>query len=134
MKLDFFKTPIIDAADSYMSRVSQRLQIIGSNVANRETPGYKAKDVSFNATMQELLADKELSLRNSDSGHIGRSIAPRNEAQVFEVEGLRTGPDNNNVDLDKEMMKLSETSFRYNLMLEIVKNKIKTLQTTIKEA
>jgi flagellar basal-body rod protein FlgB len=134
MKLGFFKTPMIDAADSYMSRLSQRQQIISSNLANLETPGYKAKDVSFNATMQELLGDQELALGKSDSAHQGNTIRPRNEAQVFEVDGLTARADNNNVDLDKEMVKLGDTSFRYNLMLEIVKSKIKTLQSTVKDA
>jgi len=134
MKLGFFKTPMIDAADSYMSRLSQRQQIISSNLATLETPGYKAKDVSFNATMQELLGDQELALGKSDSAHQGNTIRPRNEAQVFEVDGLTARADNNNVDLDKEMVKLGDTSFRYNLMLEIVKSKIKTLQSTVKDA
>jgi flagellar basal-body rod protein FlgB len=134
MGIGFFKTTMIDAADAYLSRVTQRLQVINSNISNQETPGYKTKDVSFNATMQELMADNELALSRSEAGHKGLPIVPRRESQVFEVDGLEATRNENNVNLDNELLKLGDTSFRYNLMLEIVKGKIKSLQSVIKDA
>ena len=45
MKIDFFNDPTLEAAGAYMSRLSQRQQIVASNLANIDTPGYKTKDI-----------------------------------------------------------------------------------------
>jgi len=132
MKIDFFHDQTLDAAGAYMSRLSQRQQIVNSNLANIDTPGYKTKDVSFHATMQELLADDSVNLRASRAEHAGRMTAVP-QAQAFEVQGIPTGTDQNNVDIDKEMLKLSETAFGYSLMSQIVRGKLRTISTSINE-
>ncbi len=63
MKLDFFQNQTIDAMEAYMTRLSQRQQIVASNLSNIDTPGYRAKDVSFHATMEELLSETPAPLR-----------------------------------------------------------------------
>jgi flagellar basal-body rod protein FlgB len=131
VKMEFDQT--IQAIGSYMGRLSQRQQIIASNLANIDTPGYKTKDVSFHATMQELLSDNSLELRKMESGHIeGWTVSPI-QAQPFEEQGLISGIDRNNVDLDKEMVKLSQTSFGYAMIAQFLKDKFRTLATSINE-
>jgi flagellar basal-body rod protein FlgB len=133
MKIDFFHSQTLDAASAYMTRLSQRQQIVASNLANFDTPGYKTKDISFHATIQELLSDNSMTLRTTRPEHSGEwtSIAP--QAPIFDVPGLPTGDDLNNVDLDKEMMKLSETAFGYSLMSQIVRGKLRTIASSINE-
>lgn len=130
MKLDLFSSPTLEAAEAYMSRLVQRQQIVASNLANIDTPGYKTKDISFYATMQELLGDEAETLRTRDE-HAGARmlIAPR--AQVFDVQGLTSRADQNNVDLDRELLKLSQTSFGYSLMSQIVRGKLRTIGSSI---
>ena len=121
--------PMIDAMGSYLNRLSRRQQIVASNLANIDTPGYKTKDISFNATMQELLSEGSLPLRVSRTEHNSMSSlssVPR-EPEVFEVQGLLTRADHNNVDLDREMLKLGETSFGYAVMTQLLRTKFKTL-------
>lgn len=133
MKIDFIHDQTLDAAGAYMGRLSQRYQVVSSNLANIDTPGYKTKDISFHATIQELLSDNSISLRTSRSEHSGEwtSIAP--QAQYFEVPGLPSGEDLNNVDIDKEMLKLSETTFGYSLMSQVVRSKFRTISSSINE-
>ena len=64
MKLDFFNNQTLDAMEAYMTRLSQRQQIVASNLANIDTPGYKTKDISFHATMQELLSENAVNAAN----------------------------------------------------------------------
>jgi flagellar basal-body rod protein FlgB len=133
MTIDIFRDPTIKAMDSYMTRVSQRLQIISSNLSNRETPGYKTKDVSFHATMEELLSDNSLEPRSSNSDGIKRGVAIPMRAQSFEVQGLETDPKGNNVNLDNEMVKLSETSIGYAFITQMLKGKFRTIANSINE-
>jgi flagellar basal-body rod protein FlgB len=131
--LDFFNDPNIQAMGAYMTRLSQRQQIIASNLANIETPNYKTKDIPFHATMQELLSDNSLDLLKSEPGHISSWIPNPMQAQPFEVQGLISRVDRNNVDLDSELMKLSETSFGYSMISQILKGKFRTISMSINE-
>jgi flagellar basal-body rod protein FlgB len=130
MKLDFFNDRTLDAMSAYLGRMSQRQQVVASNLANIDTPGYRSKDVSFHATMQELLSDNSIGIRTSQSRHIqGNPISLR--ASAVEVQGLSFRADGNNVNLDREMLKLSETSFAYSLITQLVRGKFRTLALSI---
>ncbi len=133
MKLDCFNNQTLDAMEAYMTRLSQRQQIVASNLANIDTPGYKTKDISFHATMQELLSENAGNVRTTRPEHIQGTIQVFPQAQVFEAQGTPSGLDQNNVDLDREMMKISETSFAYSLMTQMVRGKFRTIASSIKE-
>ena len=133
MKIDFFNDQTLDAASAYMGRLAQRQEIVNSNLANIDTPGYKTKDISFHATMQELLADNSFSMRTSRPEHDGKLTPIIPQAQMFEVQELPLGADLNNVDIDREMLKLSETVFGYSLMSQIVRTKLRTIASSINE-
>ena len=135
MKIDFLDDQTLSAMGQYMNRLSKRQQITASNVANIDTPGYKTKDITFHATMDELLSENSIPLKTSRPEHIAMDelvFAPR-EPEVFEVQGLPARSDNNNVDIDKEMLKLGETSFGYSVMTQMLRSKFRTISTSIHE-
>ena len=133
MYLDLFGSKTLNAMESYMGRLSQRQEIVTSNLANIDTPGYKTKDISFHATMDELLTERsEGRLRTTRERHIeGMEFGPLNT--VFEPEGLVERVDKNNVDIDREMAKLSETTFGYSMMTQLLRGKYQKLSTSINE-
>lgn len=133
MKLDFFQNQTINAMEAYMTRLSQRQQIVSSNLANIDTPGFKTKDISFHATMEELLAEDSAGLRTDRPEHNRGSVQAFPQVQAFEVAGLTSRTDQNNVDLDREMLKLSETSFSYSLMTQMLRGKFRTIASSINE-
>ena len=133
MKLDFFQNQTIDAMEAYMTRLSQRQQIVASNLANIDTPGFQTKDISFYATMQELLSENSISLRTDRPEHSQGLVQAVPQAQVFEVQGLPSRADRNNVDLDGELLKLGETSFSYSLITEMLRSKFHTIASSINE-
>ena len=123
----------IEAMGNYMTRLVKRQEIVFSNIANIDTPGYKTQDITFHATMEELLSSPSSGLRGSRPEHLQTwSFAPA-EPQVFEVSGLPMRPDQNNVDIDKEMLKLGETSFGYNMMALLLRSKLRTIGSSINE-
>ncbi len=87
MKAGLIQDPTAEAMGQFMTRLSKRQQLVASNIANIDTPGYKTKDVSFHATMEEILsgglaaAEHEHSLRLDSS----RGGLRRMEPEVFEV-------------------------------------------------
>jgi len=133
MKFDLFESQTLDAMTAYMGRLSRRQQVVSSNLANIDTPGYKTKDVSFHATMEELLADRSGDLRTTRARHIEGARGAGGSSEAFEVAGLIERVDENNVDIDREMMKLSETSFGYTMMTQLLRAKFSTLSASIRE-
>lgn len=135
MKIDALQDQTLEAMGNYLTRLSKRQQMVASNIANIETPGYKTKDISFRATMDELLSSSPQSLKTSQRAH--RTMGEWNflptEPEVFEVQGLTMRSDLNNVDVDKEMLKLSETSGAFSVIAQLLKGKFRTIATSISE-
>lgn len=135
MAIEILGDATLDLMGKYMTRLSKRQQIVASNVANIDTPGYTTKDISFHATMDELLSQDALPLKATRNEHQGMgewSFAPL-EPEVYEVQGLPVRADRNNVDIDREMLKLGETSFGFSMMSELLRAKFRTIATSINE-
>jgi len=135
MSIDFLNDPTLNAMGHYMTRLSKRQQVVASNIANIDTPGYKTKDISFYATLGELMSANAIPMKASQPEHLpmGELAFAPSEPDVFEVQGLPARADNNNVDLDKEMLKLGETSFGYSVMTQLLRVKFHTISASIHE-
>ncbi len=105
--------PVGDSLEKYMDLLSTREKLIASNIANADTPGYKTRDVDFQAQFQALL----------DGG----------QAHAAEVSGLKVKNDGNNVNLDREAALLSETAMRFSVASNLLKGQFKTLRMAIEE-
>jgi len=123
----------MEAMENYMTRLARREQIVHSNIANIDTPGYKTKDIDFHATMEELMSGSSTGLRGSRPEHLQTWSFTPAEPIVFEVTGLPSRIDQNNVNIDQEMLKLGETSFGYNMMVQLLRSKLRTIGSSINE-
>jgi flagellar basal-body rod protein FlgB len=133
VKADFIQDPTIEAMGNYMSRLSKRQQVVVSNIANIDTPGYKTKDVSFHATMEELLSGPTAAMKATRPEHLEEWTFTPAAPEVFEVPDLPMRPDQNNVDLDREMLKLGETSFGYGMTAQLLRSKFRLIASSINE-
>ena len=89
-----------------------RQQILGSNLANAETPGFRAKDVNFAAALREQLEGQaygsRLPLAVTTSGHMPSSTyRPGMPTQLFRTSA-QPSMDGNTVDLDIERSHFAE--------------------------
>jgi len=133
VKIGFVQDSTIQAMEHYMTRLARRQEVVASNIANIDTPGYKTKDTSFHATMEELLSGPASGLRGrSPEGLDTWSFAPA-EPEIFEVGGLPSRPDQNNVSIDQEMLKLGETSFGYSITALMLRSKFRMIASSINE-
>ncbi|MBV8864310.1 MAG: flagellar biosynthesis protein FlgB [Acidobacteriaceae bacterium] len=97
--------------ERYLTLVSVRQRLVAANIANADTPGYKTKDIDFDAELQNSLSS--------------------NPALPSEVSGLITKNDGNNVDLDREARLLSENALRFNVASNLLRSKLKTMHLAI---
>jgi flagellar basal-body rod protein FlgB len=135
MRVDFLQDQTLEAMGRYMDRLSRRQQVVASNIANIDTPGYRARDISFHATMQELLGGSQIAALASRPEHRGSTsaLAMPAEPEVFEVAGLRERSDQNNVDLDQEMLNLGQTTFGFAMMAQLLRVKFRAILGSINE-
>ena len=107
----------------HMRKLKQDL--ISSNLANAETPGYKAKVFEFEeALARQLDLDnlRQLSTNHSDHIAVGGgqgSIRP----QIYDDPNGVTSPDGNTVDLEKEMTRLSENQIQFKAAIQLINKK-----------
>jgi flagellar basal-body rod protein FlgB len=132
MKIPVVGDTTLSAMDHYMTRLAKRQNVLASNLANIDTPGYKSKDVSFHLTMEELLSLEQAAPTGPERGGERWSFLPI-QHDVFEVSGLASRADGNNVNLDKELLKLGETAFGYSMVIQLLRSKLRTIASSINE-
>ncbi len=97
--------------DRYMTLLSARQKVVASNIANADTPGYKTKDIDFQAEFKSAMAQ----------------LSPTGT----EVAGLRVRNDGNNVNLDRESRLLSENTMRFNIAANLLRSEIRGIKAAI---
>jgi len=119
-----------------MNLRSQRHTVISANIANAETPNYKAVKVDFEDELKKVVPDKnQLNLKVTSTRHVTTSSRiedVRATPTIEKTEALRA--DENTVDLDKEFVALSKNKLMYDVSTEIISRKLKGLLTAIKES
>ena len=110
--------------ENMLDWTAKRQQALSANLANIDTPGYKAKDISFSEQL------KSLSMDRTSSSHL-ESLA-QNGMRVFEV-GTPDKVNGNTVDLDREMTELSKNGLQYIALVQFLNQKIRTLRSAIND-
>ncbi len=96
-----------------------RQKVLASNIANADTPGYKAKDVKFN----NLLKD-EMKIMQTDPGHMSNTGNSSISGSTV-IESSPSWGDRNNVEINKEVAKMTENALMHDAALKILNSKIK---------
>ncbi len=115
--------------------LSRREQTIAGNIANVDTPGYKRRDVPFEASLRASLGLGGVQLAATQPGHFS---GPSSEAVSLLAGGTDTSAgtgvmrnDGNNIDIDYEMTQLAETALRYNLLTEATSSRFAMLRDIV---
>jgi flagellar basal-body rod protein FlgB len=102
----------------YMDLLSARQQLVASNIANADTPGYKTRDIDFASEFRSALSE------SSPFSH--------SSPVVQEVTNLRIKNDGNNVDLDRESRLLAENAIRFQVASALLKGEIEDIRKAIR--
>jgi flagellar basal-body rod protein FlgB len=111
-------TPLMQVLQGYLKITSDRQQIVASNIANVDTPGYHVKDINFQSALQQVM-------QKGDDAQLGPA--------TNDVEGLPERPDGNNVNIDRESLVLSQTQLQYQMGVQLIKEEFHRLLSAIKD-
>jgi flagellar basal-body rod protein FlgB len=115
-----------------------RQQLLAANIANADTPGYKARDIDFRRTMQDKMAGgatanaASVSLVRTSAAH----LAPRNDVMAAPGPVLYRNPvqpslDGNTVDMDVERAQFAQNAIHYEANLMMINSQLKALLSAI---
>lgn len=117
------ETPQMSSLGRYLDVLSFRDQLIASNLANIDTPGYQTLDINFRQELDQARMEPD----QEGEGMQETSFAP----VVHPVLGLMQRPDGNNVSMERESLLLAETQLRYNTGVQLLRAEFHRMESAI---
>ncbi len=110
------------ASKKLLDAAALRHKALAGNLANIETPGYKRVDIapSFKSQLTGYLKKGDL-----------QSISSLDPSLQVDTDTGAVRPDGNNVELDRELLKVNQNSLEYEVLTQFVSSSIKHLKTAI---
>jgi flagellar basal-body rod protein FlgB len=102
---------------------AERQQLLASNIANADTPGFQARDFNF----ASALRDASQAQANGMSSQTART-----EAQLRWALPSQTNLDRSTVDMDRERASFAENSLKYDAALRFINGQVRTLQEAMR--
>jgi len=110
---------------------SRRLELIAQNIANADTPNYKARDLDFRTVLAEA-GTQETSMAATRQGHYQDGEVPEAApAWLAYRHPVQPSIDGNTVELDAEVARYSENALRYQASLTFTSQRIRGLFSAI---
>jgi flagellar basal-body rod protein FlgB len=116
-----------DVIGKSMDMYLLRHQITADNIANAETPFYKARRVDFENALQSAVDNADAGL--DTSAHAIANMSP----VIFEDPEAEVGQDLNTVDMDREMASMTKNDVKYSAAAEAITKKFAILRYAIQE-
>ncbi len=121
---------------SALNLLVQRQELIASNIANADTPHYKARDIDFKEALENRMAGRReqgVALAVTARGHLRGSGEVQAPASMKYRTEFQPGVDGNTVNMDVERAAFAETALRLEAALTFVRGSFKDLQTALSQ-
>ena len=110
---------------------ARRSEVLASNLANADTPGYKARDFDFKAMLRQEI-QQPVRLAATRPGHIRNDQGLVASTQMAYRIPQQPSLDGNTVEIEREQTEFSANAMRYQASLSFLDGRIKGLKTAIK--
>jgi flagellar basal-body rod protein FlgB len=129
--MDIF-TQRLDSHGKALDLLSQRQKVLAGNIANADTPGFKARDFDFSAALAEARGDAAGTARTSNR-HLHGNGSADGQPQVTLLWRNAEQPslDGNTVDLDRERANFADNAMRYEATLRFINSDVRTMLSAI---
>ena len=110
---------------------SKRSEVLSSNLANSDTPGYKARDIDFSQTLKKEVQGV-VRVQTSNIRHIQPDSQLPSAAQLLYRTPMQSSLDGNTVDTEQEHVAFAQNAIEYQVSLKFLNDKINGLRKAIK--
>ena len=120
--MSMIETPLMRGLERVLDLSAYRHQVIATNLANVDTPGYRTRDVrEFGGEIERAMAE------DGQAPFAEAAFAP----VTHEVRGLLERPDGNNVSVERESLLLAQNQLRFEVAVAFLKDEFHTLSSAI---
>jgi len=112
---------------------AQRQQILAGNIANADTPNYKARDFDFSTALKDAVAGRSngsLPMVTTASGHLAGSLESSSARLLYRTP-TQASADGNTVDMDVERAQFSENAMQYEAGLTFITHQFKMMMAAV---
>jgi len=114
---------------------AQRTELIASNLANADTPGYKAKDIDFDSAMRNAMsgaAPETIGMRTTNAAHMQDLSGSGLDSWIKYRVPHQPALDGNTVESHIEQAAFARNAMEYQATLQFMNNKSKSLMQAIR--
>ena len=127
----FENLPLLAMARKRMDWVAQRQEVLAKNVANANTPGYRAQDVAPLSFKDEMSRVTPVAQTVTHTSHMNAAPPPPKYDPVVEKRPFETSPDGNAIVLEEQMEKIGEAKGAYELAANLFQKHVRMIRTAI---
>ncbi|MDP5054704.1 MAG: flagellar basal body rod protein FlgB [Congregibacter sp.] len=109
---------------------AQKTELLSANIANSDTPGFKARDIDFAAAMQSAQGQQE-GMTRTHAAHMSAAGAPGSVEPMYRVPS-QPSLDGNTVESQREHAEFMDNAIRYQASLNLLDGRINSLRTAIR--
>jgi flagellar basal-body rod protein FlgB len=118
--------------------LSRRQDVLASNIANADTPGYQARDIDFSQQLKQAMdntsmAKQSVSLSLTSNKHIEGKSMPFDDAKLLYRVPDQPSADGNTVDMDRERINFADNAVKYQSGLTFLGADIKKMMTVLSQ-
>ena len=122
---------VLRLAQALAAHAAQRQSLIASNVANADTPGYRAVDIDTFSTAYRDGPDVA-ALKATRSGHLG-AVEPALGFRAFEIKTIGAeSPNGNSVSIEDQMTRAVEARQAHDLAMGVYSKTLDILRLTVR--
>lgn len=130
--MDFNGIPLVGAMKAKLSYLSERQSVLAQNIANADTPDYRARDIEApNFKRMVGTASQKLPMAITDKQHVSSSGTSMALMPVKRKSTYEQSPVGNNVTVEEEMMYVAENQAEYQKMLSLYRKTIAMFKTAL---
>lgn len=127
---DISDAAIASALRRQMTIATAKQAVAAGNLANVDTPGYRAREVDFSAALDRQL-DSAAQLTTNHASHLAGAVPSTVRSQ--EARGLAARRDGNNVQLDRELLSMVEAAADFTAAQTVLAGKFRLIRYAINE-
>lgn len=112
--------------------LGKRTEILSANLANADTPGFKARDINFADALKQAATSGPDDIKRTHAGHMSTGVGAGGEPTLMYRTPNQPSLDGNTVDLEQERAAFAENSVRYQASVTFLERRFRGLLTAIR--
>ncbi len=110
---------------------AQQSTMTAGNIANTDTPNYKAKFIPFDELLKSTMGTDNMTMRQTRSGHLTGLQGSPDDPEIEEIEAPPWALDGNSVSLEREMVRLKSNALQYSAITRGVSKRLSMLRYVV---